>query len=88
MLLARDQEPVNPPSHCEQTVHRSGITQAKLPTHMVIRWRGAGAPTVQEFVGHDVTFAYIMAEGMAGLRDGDTVILYAVHWSTALWGRA
>jgi len=30
----------------------------------------------------------VMAEGMIGLRDGDSVILYALHWSQSVWGRA
>ncbi len=54
---------------------------------MVLRWRGGGAPTVQDFLGHDVTFAYVMSEHMMGLREGDTIALYALHWSYG-WGHA
>ncbi len=76
------------PIVCEQPGESHGIIPAKPPAHLVIRWRGGGAPTVQPFMGHDITFAFVMAEGMIGLRDGDAVILYAVHWSACLWGRA
>lgn len=73
---------------CEQPGESSGISSHRKPTHLVLRWRGGGQPTVQDFLGHDVTFAYVMSEGMAGIRDGDAIILYAVHWTAALWGRA
>lgn len=88
MLLEQSTEPVNPSHSCEQPVEKVGTTPAKPPANLVIRWRGGGAPTVQPYVGHDVTFAFVMAEGMMGIRDGDTVTLYAVHWSACLWGRA
>jgi hypothetical protein len=87
MLLERQRETVNPPSSCEQHVHISGTTPKSSPKHLVLRWRDSKAPTVQEFVGHDVTFAYILSEHMMGLREGDTVVLYALHWSYG-WGHA
>lgn len=87
MLVEQFREDVNPPP-CEQPVDNLGISPRRKPTHLVLRWRGGGQPTVQEFLGHDVTFAYVMSEGMAGIRDGDAIILYAVHWTAALWGRA
>jgi hypothetical protein len=34
-----------------------------------------------------VTFAYVISEHMVGLREGDTVILTACHWSAQVWGR-
>lgn len=76
------------PFVCEQPGESQGKTPVKPPAHLVIRWRGGGAPTVQPFVGHDVTFAFIMAEGMAAIRDGDSVVLFALHWSQSPWGRA
>ncbi len=86
-LLQEEARPVNGVV-CGQAVESHGITPAKPPAHLVIRWRGGGAPTVQPFMGHDITFAFVMAEGMMGLRDGDAVILYALHWSQSGWGRA
>jgi hypothetical protein len=76
------------PIVCEQHGDNHGTARGKLPTHLVVRWRGGSAPTVQPYAGHDVTFAFVMAEGMMGLRDGDAVILYALHWSQSGWGRA
>ncbi len=86
MLVEPFEADVNAPP-CEQSVQAQGITQARKPTHLVLHWRGGGAPTVQDFIGHDVVFAYVMSEGMVGIRQGDTVILYPVHWSHS-WGRA
>lgn len=87
MLVMEQSEGAVKPQVCEQPVEKPGITPRKTPTHLVLHWRGGGAPTVQEFIGHDVTFAYVMSEGMNGIRDGDAVILYPVHWSHS-WGRA
>lgn len=86
--LLQDEAPSVNGVVCGQPVQSAGITSAKPPSHLVIRWRGGGAPTVQPFLGHDVTFAYVMAEGMAAIRDGDSVILFALHWSQSPWGRA
>jgi hypothetical protein len=86
-LLQDEAASVNPPA-CEQPVQSLGKTPHPAPTHLVLRWRGGGAPTVQPFIGNDVVFAYVMAEHMFGLRDGDAVILTACHWSAQVWGRA
>ena len=86
VLLQEDAPPVNGVV-CGHGVESHGITPVSAPSHLVIRWRGS-APTVQPFVGHDVTFAFVMAEHMVGIRDGDAVILVACHWSAQVWGRA
>jgi hypothetical protein len=86
MLVEQFREAVNPPP-CEEVADNLGTKPRKNPSHLVLRWRGSGAPTVQEFIGHDVTFAYILSEHMMGLREGDTVVLYALHWSYG-WGHA
>ena len=78
--------PVNSPD-CEQPVQSQGISRAQKPTHVVLNWRGGGTQTVQDFIGYDVVFAYVMSEGMIGIRNGDAVVLYPVHWSHS-WGRA
>jgi hypothetical protein len=83
MLLERQRETVNPHPPCEQPAENVGTAARKNPSHLVLRWRGV-APTVQEFIGHDVTFAYVIS---VGLREGDTVILTACHWSAQVWGR-
>jgi hypothetical protein len=85
-LLQDEPSHVNSPS-CGQPVEALGKTPQTPPTHLVLHWRGGGAPTVQEFLGHDVVFAYVMSEGMVGIRQGDAIILYPVHWSHS-WGRA
>jgi hypothetical protein len=87
MLLEQHDRPVNPPPHCGQPGDGTGTTPKNSPKHLVIRWRGNSAPSVQEFIGHDVTFAYVLSEHMMGLREGDTVVLYALHWSYG-WGHA
>jgi len=86
MLLDCRDEPVKPHPPCEQPADKVGTASRKTPSHLVLRWRGV-APTVQEFIGHDVTFAYVISEHMVGLREGDTVILTACHWSAQVWGR-
>ena len=86
MLMERFAGEVNP-HVCEQPGENLGTSRRKMPTHLMLRWRGADAPTVQDFVGHDVTFAYVLSEHMMGLREGDTIVLYALHWSYG-WGHA
>ena len=87
MLLDQCNSPVNPPSHCGTLGDNLGKAPVKNPTHLVLHWRGGGV-TTQEFIGHDVTMAYVLAEGMWGLRDGNAIVLYAMHWSSCIWGRA
>lgn len=73
---------------CEQPVQDLGITPRPDPQAMVIVWRGGGAPSVSKWFGWDAAAAYMQAEHLAALRDGDTVILYALNWQSQWWGRA
>ena len=90
MLLDQTDAPVNPPSSCEQPVDnpvQNTGGKPREPKHLVLRFAGGHEPITQPFLGHDITFAYIISENMLGIRDGDTVTLFAMHWSHG-WGNA
>ena len=90
MLLDQTDAPVNPPQSCEQPVdnfvENTGSKQRE-PKHLVLRFAGGHEPAYQPFIGYDVVLAYIISENMVGIRNGDTVTLYAMHWSHG-WGNA
>lgn len=86
MLLDQTADPVNSPP-CEQPADNLGKTPRRDPARLVLRYGGRDGATVQPFLGHDVTFGFIMAQGAWGLREGDTIVLYSLHWSAPMWGR-
>jgi hypothetical protein len=51
-------------------------------------WRGNEAPSVSKWLCWDAAAAYMHAEHMAGLRNGDTVVLYSLNWQASWSGRA
>ena len=79
MLMERFDGNVKP-HVCEQPGDNAGITRRKDPTRLVLRLRGAGAPIVQDYAGPDNLMAWIIQDGMWGIRDGDVVTLYALDW--------
>jgi len=89
MLLESNDRPVNPHQTCEQ----AGDKQWKPATHpplrkLLIRWSGGTAPTVMDWPGWDTAAAYLHAENMAGMREGDLIVLYALNWQASWAGRA
>lgn len=87
MLLDQTSPEVNSPP-CEQPADNLGKTQRRDPARLVLRYGGRDGATVQPFLGHDVTFGFIMAQGAWGLREGDTIVLYSLHWAAPMWGQA
>jgi len=88
MLLSELHPDVNPSSSCEQPVEEVFTAQRLEPKKLVLVWRGNGPASVSEWLCWDAAAAYMHAENMAGLRDGDTVILYALNWQASWSGRA
>jgi hypothetical protein len=76
------------PSVCEQLGDKPGITRRQDPSRLVLRLRGQGAPIVQDYAGPENLMAWVIQEGMMGLRDGDVITLYALDWRAQGWGRA
>lgn len=83
--MTRPTDGVKPPA-CEQVGDGAG-TSRKDPRHLVLVWRGGGAPSVAAWLCWDAAAAYMQTEHMAGLRNGDSVILYALNWQAQWWGR-
>jgi hypothetical protein len=73
---------------CEEPRDDLGTAPKQHPKKLVLVWRGKGAPTVADWLCWDAAAAYMHAEHMAGLRDGDTVILYSLNWQADWAGRA
>lgn len=88
MLLESNDRPVNPSLTCEQPVQDAGTTERPDPKSLVLVWRGQGPASVSKWLCWDAAAAYMHAEHMAGLRDGDAVILYALNWQASWSGRA
>jgi hypothetical protein len=88
MLLESNDRPVNPSLTCEQPVEEVCTAQRLEPKKLVLVWRGNGPASVSEWLCWDAAAAYMHAENMAGLRDGDTVILYSLNWQVSWSGRA
>ena len=88
MLLSELHPDVNPPSSCEQPVEEVFTAQRADPKSLVLVWRGKGPASVSEWLCWDAAAAYMHAEHMAGIRDGDTVILYSLNWQASWSGRA
>jgi len=80
-------DPVNPPT-CECSGETLLIKTRPDPTHIMLVWRGSEVPSVSKWLCWDAAAAYMHAEHMAGLRNGDTVILYALNWQAYWSGRA
>jgi len=85
MLMERF-EGESKPLVCEQP----GEKPWKAPTHpaprrLLLKWRGGDAPTVFDWPGWDAAAAYLHAEHMAGLREGDVIVLYSLNWQSQ-WG--